>query len=517
MRVAIGGIHIESSTFSPHISTTFDFEVTRDKELLARYDWLDQPWAAGVEWIPLVHARALPGGAVDPEAYRAWESEMVEKLAAAGLVDGMLLDFHGAMSVAGRDDAEGDLVTAIRAAIGPQPLISTAMDLHGNVSRVLFDACDLLTCYRTAPHVDVQETRERAARNLIDSLHRGAASTSPATSSTSPATSSTSPALTSPATALATTGSASPATARVRPHKVLVHVPILLPGEQTSTRDEPARSLYARIPEIEARPGIVDAAVWIGFAWADQPRCRGAVVVTGHDPAAVTTAARELGDQFWAARDEFAFVAPTGTMDECLYAAVPGKSPFFISDSGDNPGAGGADDVTYALSRMLARPDVLARRSVFASLVDPQAVAEVADHPIGSRVRVTAGGRIDGRDPGPLDLDGTLEAVADDPDGGRCVSVRIEGLSVFVTSRRMQYRLLESYRRLGVDVASADIVTVKIGYLEPELFEAAGGWMLALTPGGVDQDLARLPYTKVERPFFPLDRDFDADLTVVTG
>ncbi|GLY93771.1 M81 family metallopeptidase [Actinoplanes sp. NBRC 103695] len=495
MRVAIGGIHIESSTFSPHISTTFDFDVTRDKELLARYDWLDQPWAEGVEWVPLVHARALPGGAVDPEAYRAWESEMVEKLAAAGPVDGMLLDFHGAMSVVGRDDAEGDLVTAIRAAIGPAPLISTAMDLHGNVSRVLFDACDLLTCYRTAPHVDVWETRERAARNLTDALRRAATSTSTGAASTS-------------------TGAAS-----VRPHKALVHVPILLPGEQTSTRDEPARGLYARIPEIEARPGIIDAAVWIGFAWADQPRCRGAVVVTGHDATAVATAARELGDHFWAAREKFAFVAPTGTMDECLDAAVASSAPgpFFISDSGDNPGAGGADDVTYALSRMLARPDVLARRSVFASLVDPQAVAEVADHPIGSRVRVTAGGRIDGRDPGPLDLDGTLEAVADDPAGGRCVSVRIEGLSVFVTSRRMQYRLLDSYRRLGVDVASAGIVTVKIGYLEPELFEAAGNWMLALTPGGVDQHLARLPYTKVERPFFPLDRDFDADLTVVTG
>jgi microcystin degradation protein MlrC len=485
LRVAIGGIHIESSTFSPHLSSADDFEVTRGEALLARYDWLSpvRPWAVGVEWIPLVHARALPGGAVDPATYEAWATELAEKLAAAGPIDGMLLDIHGAMSVVGRDDAEGDLVTAIRSVLGPEPFVSAAMDLHGNVSQVLFDACDLLTCYRTAPHVDVWETRERAARNLVEALRR-----------------------------------------QQRPHKALVHVPILLPGEMTSTREEPARGLYARIPEVEARDGVVDAAIWIGFAWADQPRCRGAVVVTGTDASATAEAARELGGHFWAARDEFAFVAPTGSLDECLDTALaavadPARRPFFVSDSGDNPGAGGADDVTFALERMLARPEIRdgSRRAVFASLVDPRAVAEIADQPLGSPVRVTVGGRIDSRDPGPLRLDGILEAVADDPDGGRCVSVRVGGLSVFVTSRRMQYRLLDSYARLGIAVDTVDIVVVKIGYLEPELFDAAGDWLLALTPGGVDQDLARLPYQRVVRPVFPLDRDFAADLAVVTG
>nr|WP_311132622.1 M81 family metallopeptidase [Nonomuraea gerenzanensis] len=469
MRIAICGIHIESSTFSPHLSGTADFEVTRGQALLGRYGWLGDPWAAEVEWVPIVHARALPGGAVEPAAYDAWRAEIVQGLS-DGAFDGVLLDIHGAMSVVDRQDAEGDLITAIRSVIGPEPLVSAAMDLHGNVSPTLFAGCDLLTCYRTAPHVDVWETRERAARNLVDALRRGE-----------------------------------------RPHKSLVHVPILLPGEMTSTRVEPARGLYARIPGIEARPGVIDAAIWIGFAWADEPRCTGAVVATGTDAAATEQAARELGQAFWDARDEFAFVAPTGSMDECLDAALKEGSarPYFISDSGDNPGAGGADDVTYALERMLARPEIRdgSARAVFASLFDPEAVALIGDLPVGSAVSVRAGGRVDTRPPGPLPLEGTLEAVADDPDGGRVVSVRIGGLSVFLTSRRMQYRLLESYGRLGVDVSGVDVVAVKIGYLEPELFEAAADWMLALTPGGVDQDLQRLPYRNLNRPIFPLDRD----------
>ncbi|WP_067171289.1 M81 family metallopeptidase [Microtetraspora niveoalba] len=484
LRIAIGGIHIESSTFSPHLSTADDFHVTRGDALLARYDWLSpaRPWAADVEWVPLLHARALPGGVVDPAAYDAWSAEILDRLAEAGPVDGVLLDIHGAMSVVGHEDAEGDLVTAIRSLIGPKPFVSAAMDLHGNVSHVLFEGCDLLTCYRTAPHVDVWETRERAARNLVDALRRGR-----------------------------------------RPHKALVHVPILLPGEMTSTRLEPARGLYARIPEVEVREGVIDAAVWIGFAWADQPRCRGAVVVTGTDAAAAEKAACQLAEHFWSAREEFSFVAPTGSMDECLDVALaavadPSRRPFFISDSGDNPGAGGADDVTFALERMLARPPIRdgSLRAVYASLVDPEAVARIAGRPLGSPVRVRVGGRIDPRDPGPLQLDGVLEAVAEDPAGGRCASVRVGGLSVFVTSRRMQYSELASYARLGITVRDVDLVVVKIGYLEPELFDAAGDWLLALTPGGVDQDLGRLPYRRLVRPVFPLDRDFAADLTAVT-
>lgn len=485
LRIAVGGIHIESSTFSPLHSTAADFVTTRGDELLSRYPWYvmsDRPWAADVDWVPLLHARALPGGAVVEADYAGWREEILAGLRAAGPVDGVLLDIHGAMSVVGRQDVEGDLAQAIREVVGPRAFISTAMDLHGNISPTLFRACDLLTCYRTAPHVDVAETRERAARLLVEALRRG-----------------------------------------TRPYKAMVAVPILLPGERTSTRTEPARSLYERLAEAEKRTGVLDAAIWIGYAWADEARCHGAVVVTGTEPEATRDLAAELGEAFWSVRDEFRFVAPTDTMDGCLEAAssaiAAGRKPYLISDSGDNPGAGGVGDVTYALSRMVGRSDLAEppTRAVYASLVDPAAVAACVAAGLGARLTVRVGGRLDATAPGPLTVSGEVAALTEDPDGGTSAALQVGAVAVIVTSRRTQYATLDRFRRLGLDPHSLDLLVVKIGYLEPELYELARGWQLALTPGGVDQDIERLPYRNLSRPVFPLDRDFCPDLTPVVS
>ena len=57
-------------------------------------------------------------------------------------------------------------------------------------------------------------------------------------------------------------------------------------------------------------------------------------------------------------------------------------------------------------------------------------------------------------------------------------------------------------------------MVVKIGYLVPELYDMRGDWIMALTPGGVDQDLERLDYKRIKRPMFPLDENMDnVDLT----
>jgi microcystin degradation protein MlrC len=56
---------------------------------------------------------------------------------------------------------------------------------------------------------------------------------------------------------------------------------------------------------------------------------------------------------------------------------------------------------------------------------------------------------------------------------------------------------------LGLDPRATDVVVVKIGYLEPELYDMAADWMLMLTPGGVDQDLLRLGHHRLTTPTHP--------------
>ena len=148
----------------------------------------------------------------------------------------------------------------------------------------------------------------------------------------------------------------------------------MLAGERASTRDEPARGIYGSLSGIAARPGIIDAAVWIGYAWADEPRCSAAVVVTGTDEDVIQREARALAERYWNARTDFAFSVSAGDADWCIATGLAATArPYFISDSGDNPTAGGAGDVAYVLGRLLAHPDLAAGRAtaISASVVDP--------------------------------------------------------------------------------------------------------------------------------------------------
>ena len=75
------------------------------------------------------------------------------------------------------------------------------------------------------------------------------------------------------------------------------------------------------------------------------------------------------------------------------------------------------------------------------------------------------------------------------------------------------------FERLGLSMTGFDVVTVKMGYLEPDQYEAAADWLLALTPGGVDQDLLRLGHSRIDRPMIPFDAEIPAPSAgdMVTG
>ena len=129
MRIAIAGMAIESCTFSPLTTTLEDFTLWRGSDLLARYPFLAA--YADVTFVPLLAARALPGGAVAYAAYQQMTDEIRHGLARRGPFQGVYLDMHGAMAVDGLDDAEADFFAAVRAAVGREALLSASYDLHG--------------------------------------------------------------------------------------------------------------------------------------------------------------------------------------------------------------------------------------------------------------------------------------------------------------------------------------------------------------------------------------------------
>ena len=403
-RIAIAGLAIESSTFSPARTHEEAFHPRTGDQVLEVYPFLapDSADRKRANWFPALTGRAFAGGTVTREAYESLVTKMLEMLRNDAPYDGLFFDIHGAMSVEDLDDPEGDLIERIREVVGSETLISTSMDLHGNVSWRLAQQSDLITCYRMAPHEDALESKQRALENLLSRLE---------------------------------SGKGKPA------YKAWIPVPILLPGEKTSTRIEPGKSLYAKVAPASRQPGVVDAAIWIGYAWADEPRNHAVVMVTGDDEEAVTSTAEDLARSFWDARSEFSFVAPTASFDESLAKALASdKHPFIISDMGDNPTAGGAGDVTWTLNEILKRPEFKSASGpslIYASIPSPDFVEAAVAAGVGGEISALAGAAIDARYAPPIRLSGTIEAIEHgDTHAETEVVVKVGSVRVIVTKKR---------------------------------------------------------------------------------
>lgn len=476
-RIAIAGLAIESSTFSPALTHEDAFYARVGDDLFTYYPFLseDSLNRKRANWIPTLRGHALPGGIVTREAYESLVQKTLDLLKKGLPYDGLFFDIHGAMSVVGLDDPEGDFIIRVREVVGKETIISTCMDLHGNVSWRLAENTDLITCFRLAPHEDAMESKKRSVDNLLDRIE---------------------------------SGKGKPA------YKAWIPVPILLPGEKTSTRIEPGKGLYARVAPAADQKGVIDAAIWIGYAWADEPRNHGVVMVTGDDMEKVGQAAEDLTGHFWQVRSEFEFVAPVASLHESLDKAISSeKRPFIISDMGDNPTAGGAGDVTWTLTEILSRPEFKDENGpslIYASIPGPDFVARAIEVGIGNFASAYAGAAIDDRFSPPVQLSGRIEAIKHgDRHAETEVVVKVGSVQVIVTAKRKPYHYEKDFTDLGLNPREADIVVVKIGYLVPELYDMRGDWIMALTPGGVDQDLERLGYKRINRPMFPLEADMD--------
>ncbi len=495
MRIALAGISHESLNFSPVTVSLEEFRVWRGEELLQANSQF-APYEAGdsgtgkyspsyatlaammqdldVEAAPILHANALaPSGIVEEGAYLQLRDEIVAGIRQAGHLDGVCLILHGALLVENIWSGETDLVRSVRAVVGQDVPIAARLDLHGNLTEEFANKTDIWTVYRTAPHRDAPQTLERAMKLLVRSIREG-----------------------------------------LRPRPAFVRVPLLLPGEISTTDVEPMKSLLARVGEIERLEGILTAEILVGFAWADAAHASSSVAVIAEDEGHLPRARQEvkrLAQAMWDERHNFTFDQEVAaSADEAIdMALAAAESTVFIADSGDNPTAGTPGDVSHFLARLLAKgaPD-----AILAGIPDGAAARVCFEQGVGATVSLSLGGKLDSAHGGPLAVSGVVEHLyRPDADAKEAAiaTLRVGGVRVLISDRRMYFSGLDDFRRAGVEPLEHKIVVVKLGYLMPALRDAAPREILALTPGYSDMDLTRLPYRQVTRPVFPLDRAFE--------
>jgi microcystin degradation protein MlrC len=402
-------------------------------------------------------AGATPNGLVDLDTYQALKGELLEGMRTALPVDGVYLSLHGAMEVEGLGDGETDLARAVRQLVGPDIPISVSLDLHGNLSPEFIASANVFTALRTAPHVDGPETRTRAIERLIRCIRTDK-----------------------------------------RPITAMVKLPMLLPGENAVTAIEPSKSLYEHIEALEQEPGVWDASLMIACAWTDSPYTSVSTLVVADDLETAKKHARSYADMVWERRHEFGPEVDTIPVDDAILRAISTKvGPVFISDSGDNPTAGGAGDLPVFLARLLA----LEAKDVFVGgLTDAPAVQKCTQAGLGAIVSLSLGGKLDVTNSAPFNVEAEVIHLAPG-----FATVQIDGVTVLLVEGRRPFHTLDSFAPAGVDPLSFHIVVVKQGYLAPDLKQHASDTIMALTPGFTDLRLDHLPYRHLPRPIFPLD------------
>jgi microcystin degradation protein MlrC len=265
-RIAILGVSVEALIDSPLKTDGDAMQIYRGKDIHLGNLWLVRGFLDRLAEehdlvpVPLLWATALPGGALTETNYARIKRETLDRLSADGPFAAALVANHGALEVDGLGiQADADFLVAVRDVMGPDAPSGVALDLHGHLTEPMLKAGTVFSALRTAPHRDDRQTGYRTADQLVAVLRGG-----------------------------------------LRPRTAAVHIPILTAGEGAVTTQEPGASLYASLPAYDAREGVMEANILVGFAFNDRPWTgMTAMVTTEDDLEAAKKQAVELAQVIW--------------------------------------------------------------------------------------------------------------------------------------------------------------------------------------------------------------------------
>lgn len=482
MRLAVGGFQHETNTFSEHLATLAHFEapdawpgLTRGPGLFDAVAGINLPAAGFVaearglhhDLLPLTWCSAQPSGRVTREAFDHIVALLLEDLRAAGGIDGVYLDLHGAMVAEHVDDADGEVLQRIRALVGPDIPVVASLDYHANVSRRMAGSASALVAYRTYPHVDMAECGARAARCLHDLL------------------------------------------GKPRPAVAFEAGDFLVPLTSQSTLASPMRDLAAMAAELERAP-LLAVNVAPGFPAADVAECGPSVYACGWEPDAVRAGVARLAAELRERETEFALELCT-VEQACRLArsgTAPRGRPLVLADTQDNPGAGGNAD-TMALIKALSHAHV--PRVLAGVICDPVAANCAHAAGAGARIDLELGGHSGPAGETPLAArfevlalgDGRFVGTGPFYRGGRfelgpMALLRFGELHVAVASRKQQAADQAMFRHLNVDPAQFAVLALKSSvHFRADFGPIASRIVVVEAPGPNVADPAKLPFTRL--------------------
>lgn len=409
-----------------------------------------------------------PSGPMARALYESLRGEILAALDAAGPIDAVILNLHGAMMAQGLDDCEGDLLAAVRDKVGDQVPVGTVLDLHGNVSARMVESGAILIGVKQYPHIDYPE-RTLELHAILSDMARNA----------------------------------------TRPRTLMRTIPLL--GLHGTTQG-PMRDLVSRLQDLEKREGIMSATLMHGFLWSDGPDT-GACVLIIHDQAApddVAALAHSLAGDFQVAAIAAASRRP-GVHEAVRQAlAIPAEThegPVVIADSSDNPGGGAACDSTFLLEELVAQR---VQNAAIGMIWDPQAARIAADAGVGARLPLRVGGKVGPMSGNPVDIEAEVLCVRDDAKQcvlgtvptdplGLAVALRAGGIDIVVNSHRQQVFSTECFTELGIDLAAKSLVVVKsTQHFRARFDPVASATLYCDAPGTLSLDLSGFVYRAID-------------------
>jgi microcystin degradation protein MlrC len=438
------------------------------------YVWRRRAEALGWDVAESLCAYAEPGGITARQVYEGFRAEILADLTRAMPVDAVLLALHGAMVADGYDDCEGDLLTAVRAIVGPDLPVGAELDLHCHLTEAMMQAATVLVAYKEYPHVDIPERAEHLFTLIADA-----------------------------------------ATGRTRP--VMAAFDCRMIGTFRPTA-QPMRGFVDRMIAQEGRDGVLSLSLAHGFPWGDVADVGVKMLaVTDADPERAADVARHFGETLFAHRKEIAPVFLT--VDAALEAALDlpveaADGPVVIADVADNPGGGAPGDATFFLRSVIERRITSVMLGYF---WDPIAVRFCFEAGAGATLDLRIGGKCGAASGEPVDLRVTVMGLAEQvfqrfgaaPVAmGPSAWVRSEGIDLVLCSLRTQTFHPEGMAALGLDPRTPRIIVVKsTQHFHAGFAPIASEILYASSPGALSKDFATFPYTKRSGPYWPRDDD----------